>query len=103
MDAMTADAGHEIHHLAVDGGLTHSDLAMQLQADLGQVKVVRPLMRETTAFGAALASAHGVGLIDILQFNFSDQNDTFESKMDDAQRTLKRQGWAKAIQRSSWL
>jgi glycerol kinase len=50
--------------LRVDGGATHNDLLMQLQADILQVPVQRPNFQETTALGAALAAGLGVGFWD---------------------------------------
>jgi glycerol kinase len=43
---MAQDHGADLEQLAVDGGVTNSDMAMQIQADIGGFEVVRPLMRE---------------------------------------------------------
>jgi len=48
--------------LRVDGGASSNALLMQLQADLMQVTVRRPMFQETTALGAALAAGIPVGL-----------------------------------------
>ncbi|KAJ3072114.1 hypothetical protein HDU98_004169 [Podochytrium sp. JEL0797] len=47
--------------LRVDGGLTASEVCMQLQADILNIPVIRPSMAETTAFGAAIAAGLAVG------------------------------------------
>ncbi|KAJ3072766.1 hypothetical protein HDU98_002981 [Podochytrium sp. JEL0797] len=47
--------------LRVDGGLTASEICMQLQADILNIPVIRPSMAETTAFGAAIAAGLTVG------------------------------------------
>ncbi|KAL4949487.1 hypothetical protein BDW69DRAFT_174374 [Aspergillus filifer] len=62
LDAMEKDSGHALSELAVDGGMSNSDLAMQTQADLIAIPVYRPKMRETTALGAAIAAGLAVGL-----------------------------------------
>ncbi|KAL4867310.1 hypothetical protein BDV12DRAFT_171681 [Aspergillus spectabilis] len=62
LDAMEKDSGHALSELAVDGGMSNSDLAMQTQADLISIPVYRPKMRETTALGAAIAAGLAVGL-----------------------------------------
>ncbi|KAI1845989.1 hypothetical protein JX266_007798 [Neoarthrinium moseri] len=56
LDAMEKDSGHKLEDLAVDGGMSNSDLTMQTQADLSGIRVERPAMRETTALGAAIAA-----------------------------------------------
>lgn len=48
--------------LRVDGGASRNDLLMQLQADVLQVPVERPVYAETTAWGAAMLAGLGVGL-----------------------------------------
>ncbi|KAJ5584322.1 Glycerol kinase [Penicillium hispanicum] len=62
LDAMEKDSGKALSELAVDGGMSNSDLAMQTQADLISIPVYRPKMRETTALGAAIAAGLAVGL-----------------------------------------
>ncbi|OJJ45388.1 hypothetical protein ASPZODRAFT_69742 [Penicilliopsis zonata CBS 506.65] len=62
LDAMEKDSGHALSELAVDGGMSNSDLAMQTQADVISIPVYRPKMRETTALGAAIAAGLAVGL-----------------------------------------
>ena len=59
--AMEDDSGISLSELRVDGGATANDLLMQFQADLLGVPVVRPLVRETTALGAAYLSGLAVG------------------------------------------
>jgi glycerol kinase len=62
LDAMAKDAGRRASSLKVDGGACANDLLMQLQADLGDLEIVRPQMIETTALGAALLAGLGAGL-----------------------------------------
>jgi len=65
LDAMQRDAGTRLTELRVDGGATVNDLLMQIQADIIQAPVVRPAMRESTAFGAALLAGIGAELFDL--------------------------------------
>jgi glycerol kinase len=62
LDAMEKDSSHKLENLAVDGGMSNSDLCMQLQADIIGISVDRPVMRETTALGAAIAAGFAVGI-----------------------------------------
>lgn len=56
-----ADLGSRVTELRVDGGLSSSDLLMQIQSDLLGIPVLRPDIKETTALGAAYLAAHGSG------------------------------------------
>ncbi|GJJ75318.1 glycerol kinase [Entomortierella parvispora] len=62
LDAMNADSGKPLKLLRVDGGLSNSDICMQMQADILGIDVVRPQMRESTALGAATAAAIYLGI-----------------------------------------
>ena len=62
VEAMRHDADmSRLSCLFVDGGASQNDLLMQMQADILQVPVRRPLHMETTSLGAALAAGIGVG------------------------------------------
>ncbi|MGL4832526.1 MAG: glycerol kinase GlpK [Propionibacteriaceae bacterium] len=61
LDAMEADSGVKLAELKVDGGMTANELLMQFQADQLGVRVVRPVIAETTALGAAYAAGIAVG------------------------------------------
>jgi glycerol kinase len=61
MDAMTADSGVALTQMRVDGGITASELCMQLQADVMGIEIIRPLITETTALGAAYAAGLAIG------------------------------------------
>jgi glycerol kinase len=61
LDAMKADSGVELKALKVDGGMVQNDLLMQFQADVLGVPVIRPVVPETTALGAAYAAGYAVG------------------------------------------
>lgn len=59
--AMNADSGVPITELKVDGGMTANNTLMQFQADQVGVPVIRPVVAETTALGAAYAAGIAVG------------------------------------------
>ncbi|MHB1008989.1 MAG: glycerol kinase GlpK [Propionibacteriaceae bacterium] len=61
LDAMNADSGVPLTELKVDGGMTGNNLLMQFQADVLGVPVVRPVVAETTALGAAYAAGIATG------------------------------------------
>ncbi|KAJ6161208.1 Glycerol kinase [Penicillium chermesinum] len=60
LDAMEMDSGQKLTELAVDGGMSNSDICMQTQADIIQIPIERPAMHETTALGAAIAAAFAI-------------------------------------------
>jgi glycerol kinase len=61
LDAMNADSGMTLTSLKVDGGMVVNELLMQFQADILAVPVIRPVVSETTALGAAYAAGIAVG------------------------------------------
>ena len=67
MLAMRADAGCEITMLRADGGASVSDLLLQIQADQLRIPVDRPVMVETTAFGAAALAGLSCGMWENLE------------------------------------
>ena len=62
---MAADCGIAATELRVDGGAATNDMLMQLQADLLGVPVVRPVVTETTALGAAYLAGLSAGRLAI--------------------------------------
>jgi len=54
--------GGSIDELRVDGGMSSSDLLMQIQANVLQRPIVRPVMQETTALGVARLAMEQAGL-----------------------------------------
>ena len=61
LDAMNADSGVDLTELKVDGGMVANETLMQFQADILGVPVIRPVVAETTALGAAYAAGLAVG------------------------------------------
>jgi len=107
LDAMASDSGHALDILAVDGGLSNSDLCMQTQADLSGVPVDRPAMRETTALGAAIAAGLATGVWDELEelheVNRKDRK-IFYPEADKKTVRRSRKRWERAVEISrGWL
>ncbi|MGF0315291.1 glycerol kinase GlpK [Nocardia fluminea] len=111
VDAMRADAAAqhldlELTTLKVDGGMTGNNLLMQFQADILDVPVVRPVVRETTALGAAYAAGLAVGYwsdLEDLRANWiADQ--TWTPSMPEPERTHRYADWNKAVDRTyNWV
>lgn len=62
LDTIARDTGMVVDELLVGGGVTASDIACQIQADLTGRPVLRPTFTETTAYAAALLAGHGSGV-----------------------------------------
>jgi glycerol kinase len=60
-EAMVADADIDMSSLRVDGGAVKNNFLCQLQADILNTKIVRPVVDETTALGSAYAAGLAVG------------------------------------------
>jgi glycerol kinase len=105
-DAMAADGGEPLRALKVDGGATANDLLMQLQADILGVPVVRPLVRETTAFGAAFAAglaADAIASIEDLRRLWRVDR-IFEPVWSEDRRQDALRRWKRAVDRTrDWL
>ncbi len=106
LEAMRADSGIDLTALKVDGGATVNNFLMQLQADVLGVPVVRPLVNETTALGAAYAAGLAVGLWsnqEELRANWGVDR-TFAPQWDETQRAAAYKGWQRAVERSrGWV
>jgi len=106
LDAMVKDSGVNIEVLKVDGGATVNDTLMQLQADILGVPVVRPVVAETTALGAAYAAGLAVGFwSDEAEMRSNWQADKqWEPRWSSDQRAAGYAGWQKAIERTlNWV
>ncbi|QOQ39333.1 glycerol kinase GlpK [Trueperella pecoris] len=106
LEAMNADSGVDLEELRVDGGMTANDALMQFQADILGVNVVKPVVAETTALGAAYAAGIAVGfwngeqdVIDNWQ-----EDKRWSPQMDDCERARQMRLWKKAVSRTfDWV
>ncbi|WNV90674.1 glycerol kinase GlpK [Umezawaea sp. Da 62-37] len=106
IDAMNADSGVELTSLKVDGGMVVNELLMQFQADILGVPVIRPVVAETTALGAAYAAGLAVGFWageDDIRANWA-QDKQWDPSMDEDQRAREYKNWKKAVTRTlDWV
>jgi glycerol kinase len=105
-DAMAQDGGRSLETLKVDGGATGNDLLMQMQADILGIPVVRPVVRETTALGAAFAAGLAAGVwesTDALQRHWKADR-MFEPKWNADRRESSFRDWRRAVERArGWV
>ena len=99
LEAMKADSGINLTSLKVDGGASANNLLMQMQADIGNAPVNRPVCVETTAMGAAYIAGLAVGYwdsMDDIKRNWAIDR-VFEPEIADDMREKKRKMWKKAV------
>ncbi|EAW24978.1 glycerol kinase [Aspergillus fischeri NRRL 181] len=107
LDAMARDSGHKLSELAVDGGMSNSDICMQTQADIIQIPVERPAMHETTALGAAIAAGFAIDVwkefSELKNMNRANRT-SFTPRISPAQSARMYKQWSKAVEMSrGWL
>lgn len=102
VEAMERDAHISLASLRVDGGMVVNELLMQFQADILNREVVRPMIQETTALGAAYAAGLAVGFFsgfEQLRANWAVDR-IWKPAADTAQREYLYCQWKKAVSRS---
>lgn len=106
MDAMVADSGIAMTEMKVDGGITANQLCMQLQADVMGIDIVKPLITETTALGAAYAAGLAIGFwksTDEVKAQWR-QDRRWKPESDEETRALGATQWKRAVARTfNWL
>ncbi len=106
LDAVNADAGVDLTELKVDGGMIANSELMQFQADLLGVPVIRPVVAETTALGAAYAAGLAVGFwsgLDELRANWREGARWLPSMPEEERERLLR-NWRKAVSKTlDWV
>ncbi len=99
LQAMRADSGIELEALKVDGGASANNLLMQMQADISNAPVNRPMCVETTAMGAAYLAGLAVGYWnskeDVIKNSAIER--TFYPEISEEERKKKVSGWSKAV------
>lgn len=99
LKAMEADSGISIKELRVDGGATVNNLLMQFQADILKCSVVRPVITETTALGAAYLAGLAVGYWENMEAiqNQWQVEKMFEASLEESKRIKLLKGWHRAV------
>ena len=105
-EAMCKDSGVTLSSLKVDGGMVRNRLLIQFQADILNIPVLRPMIDETTALGAAFAAGLATGFWS----GFDELKRTWQAReqwlpaMNAQTRQDLLDGWHKAITRSyDWV
>jgi glycerol kinase len=106
LEAMERDSGIKLDSLRVDGGMVENNLLMQFQADILNRPVVRPVIKETTALGAAYAAGLAVGFyksVEDLRANWSVDH-TWQPNLESDKREEMYRLWKRAVTRSfDWV
>lgn len=100
--AMEEDSGYKLTKLKVDGGASRNDLLMQFQSDIVGAEVIRPIITETTALGAAYLAGLAVGFWkskeEISKGWAKSQSFMPKMNIDEVNKLYK--GWKKAVDRA---
>lgn len=101
LDAMLADAHIPAAELRVDGGASINNLLMQFQADILNLKVIRPKILETTALGAGFLAGLAVGFWEsTAEINSLLQQDREFIPNPDKNTNIWISQWQKAVKRA---
>lgn len=100
IEVMQKEANTALTSLSVDGGATMNEFLMQYQSDILNIDIVKPLVKETTALGAAYLAGLAIGFYqsqdDIKQKHQISQ--VYHASMDPQQALRYYRQWQKAIQ-----
>ena len=102
IDAMQEDSGCKLTSIKVDGGASRNNLLMQFQADLVGKKVIKPIITETTALGAAYLAGLAVGFWkskEEIAKKWAVSQEYSPNLDEDVKEKLYR-GWKKAVDRA---
>ena len=106
VEAMEKDSQIALESLRVDGGMVANELLMQFQADILNRDVVRPVIQETTALGAAYAAGLAVEFfsgLEGLRANWA-MDRTWRPQLVDHERERLYRNWKKAVTHSfDWI
>lgn len=99
--AMEQDSGISVSSLKVDGGASANNFLMQFQADILDGQIVRPMVSETTALGAAYLAGLAIGYykdIDEIRKNWM-KDVSFEPQISMENRKTLYDGWKDCVER----
>lgn len=102
LKAMESDLGTKIQLMKVDGGVANSNYLLQFQANVSDLKVIKPKNVETTAMGAAylagISSKYWKDTSELIKIAQIDQEKT--ALIDQKQRAYLLKGWNEAVSRT---
>ena len=93
---MESDLNEKISSIKVDGGASVNKLLVQFQSDILEIPVVRPMLAETTALGAARLSGLAVGFYSRDDFR-DEENQRYEPQMEHEKVESLYGRWLKAV------
>ncbi len=98
-ESVISDANTDIRELRVDGGASHNNLLLQLQANILGIPVLRAQDEESTALGAAYMAGLAVGIWrDLAELeNLWQEDARFEPKLGEKEREELYDGWQNAV------
>ena len=99
LKAMEADAGISIKELRVDGGATINNMLMQFQSDIMNTTVIKPVITETTALGAAYLAGLAVGYwpnMEAIQHQWQ-VDKKFTATMQEEERNKLTRQWQRSV------
>ena len=106
LQAMISDSHLPAKELRVDGGASVNHLLMQFQADILEIRVIRPKIFETTAMGAAFLAGLATGFwqnMETLQHLWKEEA-VFAPKPDKQLSAKWLHNWHEAVKRSrNWI
>lgn len=102
LDVMNMDASMPITILRADGGAVANNFLMQFQADILGIPVDVPVIKDTTALGAAQLAALGIGEFDSIEDLASNWKlaKRYEPKMGAEERETLLYNWHRAVERA---
>ena len=100
LNAMIVDSQLYLIKLHVDGGAVQNNFLMQFQADILDVEIIRPVIQESTALGAALFAGLATGFYSEEEINQTRNIDRiFKPSMKEKDRQNYYKEWLKAIKK----
>ena len=107
LDTMAREGDVAIGELRVGGGLSNSDLACQVQADVAGVRIVRAPDTETSVRAAALLAGLGAGVwptLDALPPLLDGRERVFEPRIGEDERAEILGRWQRGVERArGWV
>ncbi len=102
LETIAAETGLRVEQLSLGGGISKSDEACQIQADLTGIPIVRPAFTETAARAAALLAGLGAGWWSTLAElpPLPGDSTTFEPRLSSEQRDAGYARWQRAVERA---
>ena len=103
LDAMEKDAESKISILKVDGGMTKSDILLQMQADILGANIERGDFPESTSLGAAIAAGVHLGIYQLEEDDskrVEPQVKLFTPTISEEVRAKNFKRWNRAVERA---